>query len=220
MVEYLGVGGNYSFARGAQRISFGKDRAREYDVQECMAATFGPGPEQCEKTSTKAGESYSSSVLKRAQSPKEHFWHMTSYYRDKVAYETWTKSLENIADLYNIESLSESGSPARRRSSAASRALFREQYKGALHAPATVLWGQKDQACGQAMCLDGICDYLAKDSEVVLLPKSGHWTAVEHESRGAIAQIVAMYVAKGMVSDATAAVQEVYEGAKLYGARK
>ena len=66
-----------------------------------------------------------------------------------------------------------------------------------MHAPATIIWGEKDLACSKAICLDGIGDYLAKDSEVTLLPRSGHWTPIEVESRAALARVIGMYATNG-----------------------
>lgn len=92
-------------------------------------------------------------------------------------------------------------------------------YKGVLNAPATILWGEKDQACSKAICLDGIGDYLAKESEVVLLPKSGHWTPIEPESRAALASVIALYAGNGVeqkgVLTVTKHVNKVYEGATM-----
>ena len=91
------------------------------------------------------------------------------------------------------------------------------QYVGSLRAPATILWGQKDQACTQRVCLEGIGDYLAKGSQVVLLPRTGHWTPVEKESRTALGRVVEWYVdgdgeAKGDIGDV---VKEVYHDATV-----
>jgi len=194
-----------------------------------MASSFGPGPEEC-KTSIPAvngtyttngesqGEMYGTSVLERAKSPEEAFWNMTGYYRDGVAWRPWTKSLETITDLYALEtSASESSSPGRRRSSISSSGLFADQYKGALHAPTYVLWGEKDQACSRPICVDGIGDYLGRDSEVTLLPRSGHWTAIEKEARPALATAIALYAGRDAkpIAKMTTEVQKVYDGATL-----
>jgi hypothetical protein len=227
LVKYLGVAGNYSFVRGANWSGYGKG-SKEYHVQECMASSFGPGAEEC-KTSTSAmngtdgingeknGETYGPSVVERAESPEEAFWNMTGYYRDGAGWRPWTKSLETITDLYALEtSASESSSPGRRRSSV-SNSLFIDQYKGSLHAPTYVLWGEKDQACSRPICLDGIGDYLAKDSEVTLLPRSGHWTPVQKDARPALATVISLFAGRDAkpVARMTPEVQKVYEGAVL-----
>ena len=222
MVSWLGVGGNFAFIRGAHKISYGQ-HTKEYHMMESLAASFGPSEREC-KPATDTGlngaspEGYGESVLARAKSPKDAWWQMTRYYTDGAAYQPWSKSLETIRDLYALESeASTSPSPARRRSSSsASSALFPDNYKGVLRAPATIIWGEKDQACSKAMCLDGIGDYIARDSEVVLLPRSGHWTPVEQESRAALARVIGLYAKSGKehVLSVSKYVDDVYEGAQ------
>ena len=223
LVKYLGTGGNNSFLRGTHKYSHGKSVAA-YKPQESLAATMGPGVNECRPTeangcngATKLG--YGESVLRRAQSPKEAFWHMTGYYRDGVAFQPWTKSLEAIMDLSAIDNeASNSSSPMRRRSSSSNSSAMNGMYSGVLHAPATIIWGGKDLALSKTICLDGIGDYLAKDSEVVLLPKSGHWTTVEPESRAALASVIGMYASNGAekeVLSVTKHVNDVYEGATM-----
>lgn len=198
MVTWLGTFGNFAFVRGAHAIAY-EPRA-DYKMMESLAVTFGPseaecGPGHSDGMNGASPEGYGESVLRRAKSPKEAWWQMTRYYVDGVAYKPWSKDLQTIADLYALANeASESSSPMRRRSSSsASSALLTDMYKGALRAPATVIWGEKDQACRRPICLDGLGDYLAKDSEVTLLPRSGHWTPIEKESRGALAKVISMY---------------------------
>ncbi|ETN40628.1 uncharacterized protein HMPREF1541_04905 [Cyphellophora europaea CBS 101466] len=222
MVKYLGTGGNLAFIRGCHSVQRGSKKIELY-IAEALAGTLGPGPQECKVTSAQAtngsNQGYGESVLQRAKSPAIAFWHQTCYYRDGASYKPWTKSLETIADLYALDSAaSESSSPARRRSSSsASSGLFTPQITGLLHAPATVLWGLKDRACGKQICLDGMGDYLAKDSEIVLLPRSGHWTPLEPDSRVALARVVGMYAESQENAVARASVTkfvgEVYEGA-------
>ena len=222
LVKYLGTGGNFAFLRGANKAAHGEHPA-DYRMQEDLASTLGPGVNECKPHSSSvtngATEYYGETVLARAKSPNQAFWHMTSYYRDGCGWMPWSKSLETIADLYALDSeASSSPSPARRRSSSsASSGLFYTVAKGAMHAPSTVMWGEKDQACSRAICLDGIGDYLAKDSEVTLLPRSGHWTPIEVESRAALAKVIGLYATNGdkPVLSVTKYVNEVYEGASL-----
>lgn len=220
-VKTMGVAGNFSFLRGAHWSGYGK-RSDEYRVQECMASTFGPSLHECKTfitttANSDSGQTYGSSVAERAKSPGLAFWNMTGYYRDGVASHSWTKSLETIADLYALEtSASESSTPSRRRSSV-SNSLFVDHLKGKLNAPTYVLWGEKDQACGRPICLDGLGDYLAKDSEITILPRSGHWTPVGQESRAALATAVGLFAKKDArsVPKMTAEVQKVYPDAVL-----
>jgi len=200
MVKYLGTGGNKAFLRGALRLAHGKDQD-EADLPQSLAATLGPGLLELE-TKTADGEGYGESLRERAGSNAAVFWHQTAYYRNGLATKVWEKSLEIIADLYNLEneaefSASASVSPIRRRSSSSSSAaLWVEQYDGALRAPSTILWGEKDRAVGKSICLDGIGDYLAKGSEVIMLPHTGHWTPVQKASRAAFAKVIGVYASK------------------------
>jgi pimeloyl-ACP methyl ester carboxylesterase len=215
MVKYLGSGGNMAFIRGCHWLEYGGKKDRVFWRSDCLATTLGPSP--AEAANTGSGAAYPESLQDRAASPGAHFWALSSFYRDGPGTKRWTKSLELIADLYALETqASESSSPARRRSSSsASSALFPPQLKGVMHAPVTVLWGEKDPSCRRPMFLDGMGDYITKDSEIVVLPRSGHWTPVETESRQALAHVVALYAAgeEGSKASITDYVQEVYEGA-------
>lgn len=194
MVGYLCTGGHLSFFRGALKSAHGRNKD-EWNAQDSLASTLGPGVIEVE-TKTTDGQTYGNSVQARAESPANTAWHQTAYYRNGLAFDRWEKSLEIIADLYNIESessASASVSPIRRRSSSSgSSTLFTEPYNGALKAPSTILWGEKDLALGRAICLDGIGDYLALGSEVILLSKAGHWTPVEKDSRAVVAKAISM----------------------------
>ncbi|EXJ83867.1 hypothetical protein A1O1_07495 [Capronia coronata CBS 617.96] len=220
-VKYMGVAGNYSFVRGAHRLAYGRG-STEYRVQESMAASFGPGPEEC-KTSTLLGtdgkdaDTYGPSVLERAKSPKQAFWNMTGYYRDGAAWRPWTKSLELLADLYSLEEAASQPNSLGRRRSSVSNPLFADLVKGSVKAPTYVIWGEQEQACSRAMCLDGLGDYLGKDSEITILPRSGHWTPVAPESRLALATAIGSYAAKDAtpMPTMTSEVQKVYPDAAL-----
>ncbi len=223
LVTWLGTGGNCAYVRGAHAIAHGEHKA-EYKMMESLAVTFGPSEVETDPTISygmngTGREGYGESVVRRAKSQKEAWWQMTRYYTDGVAYRPWSKDLQTIADLYALENeVSGSSSPMRRRSSSsASSALFSDHYKGALRAPATILWGERDQACSKVICLDGIGDYLAKDSEVTLLPRSGHWTPIEQQSREALAKVIGMYAKNGdqRVPSTSKYVSDVYEGATM-----
>lgn len=220
-VKSIGVAGNYSFIRGAHRIAYGRG-TNEYRVQESMAATFGPGPEECETSrasnpNDKDGDTYGPTVLERAKSPKEAFWQMTGYYRNGAGTRPWTKSLETLADLYPLEQMAAQSSSLGRRRSSISNSLFADPVKGSLKAPTYVLWGERDRACSRPICLDGLGDYLGKDSEVTILPRSGHWTPVAPESRLALATAIGLYAGRNAkpVPRMTSEVQKVYPDAVL-----
>lgn len=180
---------------------------------------LGPGIIEVD-TKTSDGESYGPTVHQRAASAGEPFLQQTAYYANGLAFQKWGKSLELIADLYNLESESSTSagvSPIRRRSSSsASSALFTEQYNGALRAPSTILWGEKDVIVGKEICLDGVGDYLSRGSEVILLPRTAHWVPIEEEGRYALIKIIGLCAAatvNEMPAYMTKDVGEVYRGA-------
>jgi hypothetical protein len=228
MVAYLGTGGNYAFLRGALRAAYGKDKS-EWSVADSMAAMLGPseddcktrisdGSEACHNTDDSANVlSYSPAVLHRAQNPGASFLDKTGYYTDGAGTQKWQKSLETLAWLYNIEAEDSGSSDIRRRRSSSS-GIFEPAHAGSLRAPTTIIWGQMDQACTQRICLDGIGDYLAKGSQVVLLPRTGHWTAVEKDSRIAFGKVIEWYVDGGDgvgKGDVASVVKQVYHDATL-----
>lgn len=219
-VEYIGCAANHAFVRGANSLGYDR-KSKEYLAQECKASSFGPGSEECRTSIASSGVSadmYGQSVLERADSHGAKFYNMTGLYRDGAGTSTWTKSLETIADLYALEtSASESPSPSRRRSSVSNGSLFTDPYKGSLKAPSYIIWGEKDQACGKAICLDGLGDYLAKDSEITLLPRAGHWTPVQRESRAVLAKVINLCAGKDAkpVPKMADEIRKVYEGAVL-----
>lgn len=216
LVRYLGTGGSLALIRGIHSSQLRQKKPESY-IAESLACTLGPGIQECKSA---INEGYSRSVLERAKSPAENFWQQTGYYRDGAATDRWEKSLEILVALQNLTS--EPSSPDRRRSSTStSSTLFNPPLKGTLGAPATILWGLKDLAIGKQVCLDGIGDYLTRGSEVVLLPRSGHWTALEAESRAALARVIGLYAGgleeqvTGKIS-VTKYVNEVYEGATTF----
>ena len=228
MVAYLGTGGNYAFLRGALRAEHGRDKS-EWSLANSMAATLGPSEDECKTQISDGGVacsdpddaanvlSYSSAVRHRARSPASSFVDKTRYYTDGAGTQKWQKSLETLAALYNIESEDAGPKDIRRRRSSCS-GIFEPAHAGSLRAPATIIWGQRDQACTQRICLDGIGDYLTRGSQVVLLPRTGHWTTVEKESRIALGRVIEWFVDGGDLNgkgDVLRVVKEVYHDATL-----
>lgn len=195
MVMYFGVGGNYSFIRGAQRAEYGKDKT-EYDPPHSMAMSMGPGEAECRTTTDdEKADRYSASVLARAMESGAWFYSSTAYYRDGVALDKWEKSIYTLGAFHNIEIDNENSSTVgarfrKRRTSSSSSTLFSESCANSLKAPATILWGRKDQACSEPICLDGIGDYLTRGSQVLMLPNTGHWTPIEKGSREVLKRIL------------------------------
>lgn len=199
-VRYLGSGGNYSFLRATHRISYGQTEFTVVDAAECMASSLGPSAEEC-KTRTKDNEQYPASVKK--ERVFGNFDHMAGYYRHGAATARWRKSIETIASLHSIAR----GNELRRSSSGAG--LFDDGPEGVLKGNSTVIWGKEDIALEPPLCLDGISDYLVHNSQVVLLPRSGHFTPMERESRVALEKAVEWAV-KGEREDIGAVIQACY----------
>lgn len=199
LVRYFGSGGNYSFLRAAHKASFRDAEFTVVDAAECMASTLGPSAEEC-KTRTPDGEGYPTSVQKRVSG---NFAHMVSYYRHGAAVSRWQKSIETIGSLHEIAR----GSELRRSNSGGG--LFDDGPQGALKGNATVIWGKEDLALDPQLCLDGISDYLVHNSQVILLPRSGHFTPMERESRVALEKAVEWAV-KGEREDIGAVIQACY----------
>ncbi|QSS64626.1 hypothetical protein I7I51_01695 [Histoplasma capsulatum] len=200
MVRYVGKGGNYSFLKKLHVLAAGK--VIEFtvrDAEESMASTLGPGGAEF-KTTTADGDKYPASVWRRIE--RGNFGDMASYYRHGAAVGTWHKSLEVISALYGL------GEPRR----TSTGMVMQEGPIGALHANATILWGEQDIALDPHVGLEGIADYLVHGSQVVMLPRTAHFPPVEIEGRVAIEKAVEWAVG-GEKGDVGAVVAEVYPGA-------
>ena len=200
MVRYLGVSGNYAIVRGAHKVEHGKDRTC-YEPQHSLAMTMGPGEAECRtQTDEEKPRRYGESVLARAKEPGAWFLSSTAYYRDGPGFDKWEKSIHTLEAFYNIESENENETGIhvrKRRHSSASSTLFSEIHADSFKAPTTLIWGKNDHACTEAICLNGLSDYLARDSQVLMLPDSGHWTAIERASRDILKRILECLVQSG-----------------------
>lgn len=176
------------------------------DAAESMANCMGPSAEEC-NTETADQQKYPDSVIQERDFPA-NFVHMTGYYRDGAGIAQWSKSVETIAALHGLSG----DSDLRRRSSRAG--VFDEGPTGSLKASATIVWGLRDFALDRNLSLDGIGDYLVYNSQVITLPRAGHFTPIEQESRIAIAKVVEWAVA-GEKGDVVSAVEPSYAGAAL-----
>lgn len=207
LVDYLGTGGNYAFLRGAHKYAAGKEPGN-YNFADSLACSLGPSPSEC-LTETQEAEQYPRSVSERARSGG--FVDKTKYYREGAMFGPWEKSIELIMDLSGADE-----KMLRRSSSGAG--FLEDQYAGALKAPATIIWGEDDIALSPRIMLQGLGDYLAKDSRIVVLPKTGHWPQIEAESRPAFGEVL-QWVVTGQEGDVVEKVKGVYETAYLYAKR-
>lgn len=187
ITRYFLNGGNRSFIKTIHIGSYGTGKPSVQDLADCMASTTGPSSGES-KTQTAAGDMYSTTI--RYDGPFANAMGQADYYRGSVAAGRWRKSLETVATLHNLSGGQEpQGAP------------------NAIKARSTIFWGKKDIALNTAICLDGIADFLAKDSQVVLLPDSGHFTPLEPESRVALTQAV-LWAIEGEQSDIGEALKE------------
>lgn len=199
-VRYLGTGGNRAFLRMVHKHAYGSDSFTDLDAAESMASTLGPSRDEC-KTKTATGEEYPTSI--NVERSVSNFHHMAGYYRDGAASKRWQKSVETVANLHTISQ----GNELRRASSGAG--MFDEGPTGVLKAYSTILWGRNDLALHPQLCLDGISDYLVSRSQVIELPRSGHFTPIERESRVALEKAVE-WAAKGEREDIGAVISACY----------
>ncbi|PGH32461.1 hypothetical protein GX50_04761 [[Emmonsia] crescens] len=200
MVRYLASGGNYSFLKTIHVQAAGKvGEFTVRDAEESMASTLGPGAAEF-KTTTEDGEQYPPSVARRIEIG--NFGDTASYYRDGTAVGTWHKSLEIISALYGL------GEPRRTSTGMA----MQDGPPGALRANATILWGEQDTALDPLVMLEGIADYLVHGSQLVMLPRTAHFSPMEVEGRVAIEKAVGWAVG-GEKGDVGAMIAEVYPGA-------
>ncbi|KAJ5582001.1 hypothetical protein N7535_000621 [Penicillium sp. DV-2018c] len=197
LVHYFLTGGNRSLLVGCHRHSYHKDKYTPLDVAESMASSMGPSTAESD-TKTPDGDAYPVSLSKRALS---HVLHMAAYYSHGASVAPWTKSVETIASLHSI-------APGKQRASSGA-GLLDEGPPGAFKAKTTIFWGKEDIALDPRICLDGISDFLVRGSQVVLLPRTGHWTPVERESSAALIKAVEWAV-QGEKEDIGAVLRKVY----------
>ncbi|OAX80807.1 hypothetical protein ACJ72_04850 [Emergomyces africanus] len=200
LVRYTGSGGNYSFLKMVHVQAAGNVvEFTDRDAEESMASTLGPGATEF-KTTTKDGEQYPHSIARRIKIG--NFGDTASYYRHGAAVGTWHKSLETISALYGL------GEPRRTSTGMA----MQTGPPGALQANTTILWGEADTALDPNVMLEGIADYLVRGSELVMLPRTAHFSPMEVEARVAIEKAVEWAVG-GEKGDVGAMIADVYPGA-------
>ncbi|CAG8092272.1 unnamed protein product [Penicillium salamii] len=202
-VNHFLTAGHLSLLRSIHIRSHGTAKYSTQDIAESMASSMGPSVAEA-KTKTANGDSYP--VTLQNERAFAHTIHMANYYRHRASTARWTKSIETVASLHSI-------TPGAGRASSGA-GLFNEGPPGALKASTTVFWGKNDLALDRRICLDGMSDFLVQGSQIVLLPRTGHWTPVETESRAALIKAVEWTVQgeKGEIGDA---LQTSYPGVQV-----
>ncbi|KAJ5915057.1 hypothetical protein N7454_011169 [Penicillium verhagenii] len=187
LARYFLTGGNHSLMAMIHIGSHGRAKPTPQDLANSMASSMGPSLEES-KTQTANGETYSTTI--RFDSKFANVMNLAGYYRDGAERSHWQKSLETVVALDKLAGGKEpQGAP------------------GALKAPSTVFWGKKDVALHTAICLDGMADFIPKDSQIVLLPESGHFTPIELESRMALTKAI-QWAIEGEQGDVGAALEK------------
>lgn len=206
IVRLQGSGSDATLLRAIHKMAHGVNSTPSTkEIAEGVAGCLGPSLEQ-ETTETSTSEKYSKDVVK--QSDAEKYVSMTNYYRHGTSTDRWEKSLETITGLYSISD----GGEIRRKSSHAG--VFDEGPEGSLKAKATVVWGMEDVALNAHINLDGIADYLSRDSQVVTLPNAGHHTPIEKGSMVALQKVIEWAVA-GEEGDVGLVAKAVYPEAAV-----
>jgi hypothetical protein len=193
LAQFWGPLGNYWFIRVCHWMTT-KSRVPN---AEMMASCLGPSEVECREQSA-----LTNSVVKDADSDEEALRYPSEvsfrardggwsskikYYRDGLLTRRWNKSMETLWALTQEES---AASLASRRRSSAGAALFDSGPDGSLKAKATILWGAKDPAGEAKVALQGVEDYLARGSQILVLGHTGHWVPLERDGKTVIEDVI------------------------------
>ena len=203
MVNYPFYAADFTLLKGVNRLQYGSDYTPQ-TAAECMASSLGPSAREF-KTRTPSGEGYPASVGRNQHTA---FGQRKNYYTQGAFASKWEKSLETITGLYRLMH----GTQFRRTSSGAG--LFEGGPEGYLAANSTIIWGKADHALEPRLCLDGVSDYLVENSQVVILPRAGHFTPIDRESRLVLAK-AAIWAATGEKEDIGSVIEKCYPGAAV-----
>lgn len=151
----------------------------DFDFFQAMAASLGPTECEAETKTAVHSEGYGSTAIHRARSPAALLWQMTGLYRNGVLRGTWLKSKETLDSM-----------PETRNHPHTASLTGAEGNLARLQVPATVIWGIKDHVLMPEICLDDVHKYLAPRSEVISLPRTGHWVPIETESIQVILEVL------------------------------
>lgn len=181
--NYAGRMGGMWFLRLLHKLSRYPGKLTRLEAADCMAGSLGPGAVQCDPRNfgDVSEAHYPTSVNRRTH---DGGWsEKIRLYREGLAFSPWTKSLELIVRLSELE-------PSTSRRSSSGAGLFDFGPKGCLNAPVTVVYGRLDPAFDPRMALEGMVDYLARGSQVVVLEKGGHWLPAERAGANVLEECV------------------------------
>lgn len=175
--------GNFWFLRLLQKAGIGRLETGKYreltpkEAGEAMASSAGPGAVQLDDTN-----GYSSTL--KARLPNHGMLEKMRIYREGLFRGPWEKSIETVVALSELPSNSKNSRGG------SSAGLFDDGPFGALKAPATMIYGLDDPAFEKRLALDGIGDYLTRDSQVLTLKGAGHWLPLEQNGSNLIEHVV------------------------------
>ena len=172
--NYFSRFGNYWFLRLLHTHANGGRKLAPKEAGEAMASSAGPGAAQIGE----GRQTYHNSLRKRIS--HNGMLEKIRIYREGLFRDPWEKSIETIVALSELQSSS----------SRSGAGLFEDGPRGALKAPATIIYGLDDPAFESRLALDGISDYLSKGSAVVPLEDGGHWLPLEKDGSGLITEVV------------------------------
>lgn len=188
LANFVGTMGDMWFLRLMREIATGIRSKRKANVEisgeqaaEFAIASTEPGTAE---TSFNDGDAYYAAAVK-SRIPDGGWSEKIRIYREGLFRRPWEKSLETIIALSDLDT----GKRGRRLSSTGA-GLFEDGPPGSLKAPATIVFGKSDFAFEMHICLDGISEYLVKDSQVVVLEKGGHWLPYEEEGRKLLESVI------------------------------
>ncbi|KAJ9629831.1 hypothetical protein H2203_002212 [Taxawa tesnikishii (nom. ined.)] len=149
---------------------------------DATASSNGPSPAEC------TNGAYSASVASRATRSGD-WMQKILYYRQGLATRPWENKSVHLPSL---STPTRSSGVESNDDSTALLSSSHPQYRlsSQLRVPMTVVYGLKDIALDPRICLDGIGGFIASDvrerSNIIRLPKCGHWAMLEQDGRSVI----------------------------------
>ncbi|KAI9712414.1 MAG: hypothetical protein M1820_001627 [Bogoriella megaspora] len=179
--------GNYWFLRKAHSHSTFSSECPPPKLHEnpfLFASSLGPSTPEC-RTQNSDGESYGASVLARAKRADGGFFEKIRIYREGLLGGDWEMSIHIKGALSTLEDPTSSTSSSHRRNWSSRFGwgiVLKNGARGYLKAPTTVVWGQKDVALDERICLAGMGHFMSVEgSQILVLAQAGHWVVSEKD---------------------------------------
>ncbi|KAF1979357.1 alpha/beta-hydrolase [Bimuria novae-zelandiae CBS 107.79] len=179
LATFAATFGNYYFLHALHRAANKRRPLTPKQAGEAMASSVGPGAPQLDEPNA-----YPHASALKARLSNNGMREKLRLYREGLARGVWEKSIETVVALSEVQASSTRGSGG------AGTGLFDDGPPGALKAPATIIYGLEDPAFEKRLALDGIGDYLARDSQVLALERAGHWLPLEEVGSKVVEEVV------------------------------